>query len=178
MKKIIYITLVSAMVASYAYAEQEVTPPALEQPPVAEKQEKPKFKHCEKCRELRKKAREERMAERKARMEEMKKQKEEKKANLEKERKEWKGPVFCDECKEKFKDKKPGEWRKNRKHKHGEGKPELENGDVPPEACPEFKDGERRPKGRHDRRGKGKFGPQKDKTPPLPPQEEAPAEVE
>lgn len=132
MKRIIYSLIIGIAFVTQAYAEEEVTSPTQNTPVVEKKCDKPKFKKCEKCFELRKKAREERMAKRKARMEELKKKKEEGKTDFEKKKKERKGPIFCDECKEKFKDKKPGEWRKHRKHKHGKGKFAPEKDNTPP----------------------------------------------
>lgn len=159
MKRIIYSLIIGAAFVTQTYAEEEVTTPAQDAPAIEKKCDKPQFKKCEKCIELRKKAREERMAKRKARMEELKNKKEEGKADFKKEKKEWKGPIFCDECKEKFKDIKPEEWHKNWKNKKGQ----------------KFKDGEGKCC-KHCRKGKGKgkFAPKKDNTPPP----EAPTEVE
>lgn len=148
MKRIIYLLVIGAVITTQAYAQEEAVSPT----------DKPAFKKCEKCFELRKKAREERMAERKARKEKLKENKaEEKEVKFEK--KEWKGPIFCDECKEKFKDKKPEQWRKHRKNRK-----EAEFKDSECKCCEHCKKG----------KGKGKFAPKKDKAPAV----ETPAEVE
>lgn len=141
MKKIFFSLLIGAVIASQAYADDEVaaTHPEQDAPAIEKKCDKPKFKKCEKCFELRKKNREERMAKRKARMEELKKKKAEGKTDFEKKDKEWKGPIFCDECKEKFKDKKPEDFKKQRKNRRGDkGKRKFDCGDkecpTPPKA--------------------------------------------
>ncbi|MBO7299468.1 MAG: hypothetical protein J6V41_06640 [Kiritimatiellae bacterium] len=169
MNKFLFSVLAATLVAVQAYAEDAApAPEAAPETTVEQQADKPKFKKCEKCFELRKKAREER----KAFFEEVKKAKEEgkdvkelfEKKKGDKER----GPVFCDGCKKKFGDKKPDKW-----HKNGRGpKPEnMKKEDCPefdkdckvkPEDCPKFKEAKKR-KARKDRREK--FGPKKDKAP-------------
>jgi hypothetical protein len=132
MKKIFFSLLIGAVITSQAYADDEVaaTHPEQDAPAIEKKCDEPKFKKCEKCFELRKKNREERMAKRKARMEELKKKKAEGKTDFEKKDRERKEPIFCDECKEKFKDRKPKARRWKR-----DGKKDLKpKSDKAPEA--------------------------------------------
>ena len=77
MKKFFFSLLIGTVITSQAYADDEAaaTHPEQDAPGIEKKCDKPKFKKCEKCFELRKKNREERMAKRKARMEELKKKK-------------------------------------------------------------------------------------------------------
>lgn len=110
MKKNILSFVLAAIMAAQVFAGDEAKPAteACDKLVAKESCDKPeKFKHCDECKALRKKAREERKAELEARKAERK--------DLKKKHGEHRKPIFCDDCKKKFADKKPEQWHKQRR---------------------------------------------------------------